>query len=62
MERWEAVLAEITARVDPDSPASDRLREATDFVAFVRADLPELMARWHKRRAAPRRGQGRRPS
>jgi DNA-binding transcriptional regulator GbsR (MarR family) len=62
MEAWESVLAETASHVDPGSPAAARLREATAFVAFLRADLPELMERWKRYWAAEQADQGRRPS
>ena len=34
-----------------DDAARNRIVEAKEFVSFLRAELPELMERWHEHRA-----------
>ena len=46
---WEKVLGEAAALLGPGAGV-DRLRESQQFIAFVRADLPDLMERWHQYR------------
>ena len=38
--------------VGPDSPAGMRLRETKSFFAFLLAELPQIVERWHAMRAA----------
>lgn len=54
LRRWEAVLEEGIAALEPDRPATARLRESRDFFAFVRSELPPMMERWRAQRDARR--------
>lgn len=49
--RWEDELAQGVAVLGPDSGAGRRLDETRLFFAFMRAELPALMARWRALRA-----------
>jgi DNA-binding transcriptional regulator GbsR (MarR family) len=51
LERWEKTLAEGVALAGTDDPARHRIVEAKEFVSFLRAELPQLMERWHDHRA-----------
>jgi predicted transcriptional regulator len=51
LERWEKTLAEGVALTGTNDPAGHRIVEAKEFVSFLRAELPELMERWHEHRA-----------
>jgi predicted transcriptional regulator len=51
LERWEKTLAEGVALTGPEGPAGHRIVEAKEFVSFLRGELPQLMERWHERRA-----------
>jgi hypothetical protein len=50
MDSWEGVLAEGVDLLGPDRPGGARLREAREFVHFIREDLPAVMERWHRHR------------
>ena len=50
LKRWEQTLAEGIAITGTQGPAGRRVVEAKEFVAFLRAELPQLMERWHERR------------
>jgi predicted transcriptional regulator len=52
--RWEAGLREGIEALGADTPAGARLTESLEFFAFMRAELPGLLARWHDRRTALR--------
>jgi DNA-binding transcriptional ArsR family regulator len=52
LERWEEVLAEGADLLGPDRPGGARLRDSMEFFAFVRADLPAMMERWHEHQRA----------
>jgi hypothetical protein len=44
------VLAEGVERLGSDGPAARRLRDAQEFFAFFRAELPGLLERWRATR------------
>ncbi|MCI2419403.1 MarR family transcriptional regulator [Saccharopolyspora sp. K220] len=50
MVAWERTLADGVAALGPDSRAGMRLDETRQFFEFVRGEVPELMARWHRLR------------
>jgi DNA-binding transcriptional ArsR family regulator len=52
LERWEQVLGEGAELLGPGRSGSARMREAQEFLAFARADLPAMMERWHEHRRA----------
>jgi predicted transcriptional regulator len=56
--RWETSLNEGVDVLGPDSPAGRRLGESLAFFAFLRAELPALLARWREQRADPRTRAG----
>ena len=49
LERYERVAAE-GAEVLRDTPGGRRLRETRDFFAFLRAEQPRIVERWHEHR------------
>jgi DNA-binding transcriptional ArsR family regulator len=51
MAGWEEAMATGADLVGPDSTAGRRLRENEAFFAFVRREVPEMLARWRKVRA-----------
>jgi DNA-binding transcriptional regulator GbsR (MarR family) len=52
LERWEELLAEGADQLGDDRPGGARLRESQRFMAFMRADLGELVERWRRIRDA----------
>jgi DNA-binding transcriptional regulator GbsR (MarR family) len=62
VHRWEEVMAEGAELISPDRPGGARLREAREFFAFVAADLPGMMERWHRHRRKVLGGDGDRPA
>lgn len=54
LENWERALGDTADLLGPDRPGTARLRESQEFFAFLRADLPKLLERWHKYRDQPR--------
>jgi predicted transcriptional regulator len=53
---YEEVAAE-GARVLGDTAGGRRLRETREFFAFLRAEQPRIIERWHAHRRAPRDGR-----
>jgi predicted transcriptional regulator len=49
LEGYEAITAE-GAKVLGDTPGGRRLRETAEFFAFLRAEQPKVIERWHERR------------
>jgi DNA-binding transcriptional regulator GbsR (MarR family) len=49
LTRWERSLAEGVEVLGPDTPAGRRLTETLDFLAFLQAEMPALLARWRTR-------------
>ena len=35
----------------PPTPAGQRLAESLEFFEFLRAEMPAMLARWHKQKA-----------
>jgi DNA-binding MarR family transcriptional regulator len=52
MAGWEDAMADGAALVGPDTPAGTRLRENEAFFAFLRTEVPAMLARWREVRAA----------
>jgi hypothetical protein len=52
LRRWEDGLVEGMTLVGPDTPAGRRLEETRAFFAFLRSELPPLMARSREHRDA----------
>jgi predicted transcriptional regulator len=50
LHRYQQVSAEGVAVVGADTPAGRRLQETAEFFAFLDAEYPALMERWHARR------------
>ncbi len=44
--RWEEEFAQGVDVLGHDTPAGQRLRDTQEFFAFMRAELPTLLARW----------------
>jgi predicted transcriptional regulator len=51
LERFEAAAAEGVATLGLDRPGGRRMAETQHFFAFLRAELPEMLARWQATRA-----------
>jgi DNA-binding MarR family transcriptional regulator len=49
---WEEAMASGAAVVGPESPAGRRLQENEAFFAFLRIEMPALLDRWRRARAA----------
>ncbi|MEU5848193.1 GbsR/MarR family transcriptional regulator [Saccharopolyspora shandongensis] len=47
---WERTLAEGVAAVGAESGPGRRLDETRRFFEFLRAEIPELMQKWHRQR------------
>ncbi|MGI8308464.1 GbsR/MarR family transcriptional regulator [Saccharopolyspora sp. ASAGF58] len=47
---WERTLAEGVAAVGASTRAGLRLDETRQFFEFLRAEIPELMQKWHRQR------------
>jgi predicted transcriptional regulator len=58
LEGYEAITAE-GAKVLGDTPGGQRLRETAEFFAFLRAEQPKIIERWHEHRRVLR---GKEPS
>lgn len=52
LRRWVDELEAGLVALGPETPAGHRLRESLDFMVFVREELPALLERWQRRRAA----------
>jgi predicted transcriptional regulator len=50
LRRWEEGLADGINVLDSNSRGGRRLRESKAFFAFFRAELAEMMNRWHERK------------
>ncbi len=46
------------AAVPADSPAAERLRQMRDFYAYMLAELPALIDRWHDKQSRDKRSRG----
>jgi len=55
MTRWTETLREGARVVGAGTPAGDRLTESVEYFEFVTAELPAMLDRWDKHRAARRR-------
>lgn len=56
LARWDRdLLAGIEAVGGPDTEAGARLDETRRFLAFVRGEVPQLMAKWREQRATSER-------
>jgi DNA-binding transcriptional regulator GbsR (MarR family) len=51
LERWQRAVLDGVQAVGPDTPAGARLQDTADFFAFLRAEMPELLARWRDSRS-----------
>jgi len=52
-DHLEALASKAVAAIDdPDSLASQRIEEMSDFFAFVQRRMPELLVEWRARREA----------
>ncbi|MEV0700802.1 MarR family transcriptional regulator [Saccharopolyspora sp. NPDC050389] len=49
---WERTLAEGVAAVGAETGAGLRLDETRRFFEFLRAEIPELMQKWHRQRGS----------
>ena len=47
--RMEATLREGVAVLGPDTAAGARVEETRDFFAYLRQELPQILARWEQR-------------
>jgi DNA-binding transcriptional regulator GbsR (MarR family) len=54
LARWEQAMDEGAAALGRDTPAGRRLEETREFFAFLREELPPLMARWRERQPTRR--------
>jgi hypothetical protein len=54
LNQFIATLTDGIAAVGPDTPAGERLRETKSFFAFMLAEMPQIVERWHAMRAAGR--------
>ncbi|HST86540.1 MAG TPA: MarR family transcriptional regulator [Kineosporiaceae bacterium] len=50
LDKWDAALGEAADLLGPGRPGTARLRESQEFFAFLRADMPVFMERWHQHR------------
>lgn len=50
IRRWEDAMAEGVELLGAERPAGRRLAETREFFAFLRTELPALMARWRATR------------
>ncbi|MFC4565286.1 GbsR/MarR family transcriptional regulator [Nocardiopsis mangrovi] len=48
--QWEEISRAGVEVLGPESPAGSRLHETERFFAFLREEIPALMAKWEKRR------------
>jgi DNA-binding transcriptional regulator GbsR (MarR family) len=54
LDQWSRTLAAGTKALGSRTPAGARMRETHDFIEFLRQELPALLAKWRRRRAAQR--------
>lgn len=54
LNQFIATLTDGIVAVGPDTPAGERLRETKSFFAFMLAEMPQIVERWHAMRAAER--------
>jgi len=52
LDRWITTTREGITALGPPTPAGQRLTESLEFFEFLRAEMPAVLARWHKHRAA----------
>jgi DNA-binding transcriptional regulator GbsR (MarR family) len=50
LRRWQQALAEGVEALGADSAAGRRLADSVEFFAFLQEELPDLLARWRRRR------------
>lgn len=55
MRDWQESMTDAAEILGRDTPGGRRLTESADFFEFLRAELPEMMARWKATRRQPRR-------
>jgi DNA-binding transcriptional regulator GbsR (MarR family) len=51
LARWERAVLDGVEAVGPDTPAGARLRDTAEFFAFLQAEMPAMLQRWHSRRS-----------
>ena len=54
LNQFIATLTDGIVAVGPDTPAGERLSETKSFFAFMMAEMPQIVERWHAMRAADR--------
>jgi hypothetical protein len=54
LARWEQAMDDGAGALGRDTPAGRRLEETREFFAFLREELPALMARWRERQPTRR--------
>jgi predicted transcriptional regulator len=52
LTRWASAAREGIGLLGPDTPAGERMAESLDFITFLQAERPAMMARWQQRRRA----------
>ena len=52
LRRWEQAVAEGAQLLGAERPAGRRLAETREFFAFLQAEVPELLRRWERHKAA----------
>ena len=62
LERWIRTLTEGERVLGRGTPAADRMHETLEFMEFLHAEMPAVLARWRRRRRSaagdlPRRAQ-----
>jgi DNA-binding transcriptional regulator GbsR (MarR family) len=53
--RWASLLREGIGQLGADTPAGQRMAEHAEYFEFLGKEMPALLDRWHKHKAAPRR-------
>lgn len=48
LDRWAATAREGIGLLGPDTPAGLRIAESLDFLEFLQAERPAMMARWRE--------------
>ena len=51
LARWEGDLQDGVKALGPSSPAGQRIEETRQFFAFIRAEMPLMLARWRASRS-----------